>query len=105
MAIKVVTTFVDKATVRIIAYFYDDASALTNVTSAKIDLYNPSGTQILTLATMTNSAIGTYYYFYNQGAIAAMAAGVWRGTCWAYDGTGAGEIRSPGSFSFTVEES
>ena len=108
MAIKVVIQFLDKATVRIIAYFYNDAGNLTNPTGtipAKIDLFDPAGTQKLTLATMTNSATGTYYYLYNKGDPAtAMDAGQWRGTCWAYDGTGADEVRSPGTFSFTVEE-
>jgi hypothetical protein len=104
MAIKVVTKFLDQATVRILGYIYDDDGALVDPTSVKIDLYDPDGTQQLELSAMTQSDTGIYYYLYNKGSGSdPMGAGQWRGTVWAYDGSGDGETRSHGSFSFTVE--
>lgn len=107
MSIKVVTKFLDQDTVRIIGYYYNDAGALVNPTGtipAKIDLFDPNGVQKLTLATMTNSDTGIYYYLYHKGTgLDPLTHKGWRGTVWAYDGTDDDEVRSSGSFSFTVE--
>jgi hypothetical protein len=102
--IKVVTKFVDKATVKIFGYIYNEDGDLADPTSVKVDLYDPDGTQKLDLASTTKSSTGIYYYLYNKGSdFTAMDAGRWRGTVWAYDGSGTGEVHSPGNFSFTVE--
>lgn len=63
MAIRVQTDFIRKATVRIIAYVYDDDGDLADATSVSVSIMNPAGTLAKTAQTMSNTATGTYEYY------------------------------------------
>ncbi len=103
MAITVQTEFLPSATVRVIAYIYNDAGNLVDPTAVTIDIYNPTGTQQVDGSAMTKSAIGVYYYYYHQGAGEdAMDSGRWRGDVLVADGTGASTIYSTKPFAFKV---
>ncbi len=66
MAIRVVSEFIRKATVRILVYVYDDDGDLADATSVNISIIDPDGTVVVDGATtdMTWTATGTYEYFY-----------------------------------------
>ena len=64
MAIKVMTEYVRKATVRILAYVYDDDEALVAATSVAISIVDPDGTVVVDEAAMTATATGVYEYYY-----------------------------------------
>lgn len=65
MAIKVMTEFIRKATIRVICYIYDDDEALVNATSVDISIIDPDGTAVVDEAAMSNAAgTGIYEYYY-----------------------------------------
>jgi len=98
MAIKVVTEFLKNATIRIIAYIYDDDGDLVAPTSVVIDLWDADGTQLQTATAMdVTGATGVYeHYEYTDDD---SPAGHWRGVVWAIDGI----KKSEGSFGFKVK--
>lgn len=64
MAIKVVTEFVRKATVRVIAYVYDDDEDLVAATAVYISIVDPDGTIVVDKTEMTPTSTGVYEYYY-----------------------------------------
>ena len=103
MSIKVITDFLDSATVRIITYIKDDDGVLADPTSVTIDIYDPDGTLEVDAAAMSKSATGIYEYYYHKDDTAdPMEAGRWRGIVKAIDGAGASAIISPADFGFRV---
>ena len=64
MAIKVMTEFVRRATIRVICYVYDDDEALVAATSVAISIVDPDGTVVVDEAAMTATATGVYEYYY-----------------------------------------
>ena len=98
MSLKVVTEFLQLATVRVRAYIYDDDDALVNpTTSITIDIWDSAGTKQVNGVAMTPVSTGIYEYYYQTTA--ASAEGNWRGIVWATDGT----YVSEGSFAFKVK--
>ena len=101
MALKgVVTTktFVDRATVWVLAHVYNADGDLVDPTSIKISIYDPDGTLKVDAASMTQYAAttGIYEYKYHMDATAdAMAKGKWRILGDVIDGTGATAVISP----------
>jgi len=108
MAIEVVSEYLNTATVRIIAYVYNDSDALTDPTGITIEIWNPAGTRQLLddpnyPIAMTQTATGIYEYYYHKGSgVNAMTSGRWRFTVTVVDGAGASAIYSTGSGSFKV---
>ena len=104
MAVTVVTEFNDNATVRVIAYIYDDDDALSDPTGATIDIYDPDNAKQVDGSAMSSSETGVYTNFYHRGAgEAAMDSGRWRGIVLIADGTGADTVYSSKTFSFKVK--
>lgn len=109
MAIKVITTFVDSATVRIVTYVRDVNDALAEPTAVEISIWEPGetdptvdGTDIVVTGRLED---GIYEYYYHKGVASdAMESGEWRGEILIKDGTGVDAIISPARFSFTVRE-
>ncbi len=65
MAIKVITEFIRKGTVRIIAYVYDDDGDLVDATGLDVSIKDPSGTLVIDEVAMTDKiATGAYEYYY-----------------------------------------
>lgn len=110
MAIEVITVFPDKATVRVIAFVYDETGALTDPTgSIKCTIYDPDGTkqadaQAMTKITDVDSpAKDAYEYYYHKGTgLDPMDKGEWRGEIEVIDGAGDDAITSMGKFTFSV---
>lgn len=110
--INVITEFVNKTTVRIIAYIYNDAGALTDPISAKVTIYDPDGEKQLLdppdnydIAMTKNTdedspAYGAYEYYYETDA--DTDKGWWRGEVEVIDGTPT-EYTSMGNFSFRIK--
>lgn len=104
MEVEVITIFLSRASVRVLAFVKGDDGALVNCTEAKITIKDPDGDTEVDDQAMTNIATGKYEYVYHKGvAAAAMAAGQWtyEGDIW--DGTGASAINTPFNGEFTVE--
>ena len=96
--VVVQTSFVDRATVWILALIYDEDGTLVDPTSVKISIYDPDGTLIVDAASMTQYAAttGIYEYKYHMDASAdAMTKGKWRILGDVIDGTGATAVISP----------
>ena len=85
MAIKVMTEFVRKATIRIIVYVYDDDEALVDATSVSISIVDPKGTVKVDAAAMTKTSTGTYEYFYTTTTL--FVEGDWQIECAILDGS------------------
>jgi hypothetical protein len=103
MAIKVITDFIDIATVRIRGYIKDDDGALVDPTSVVIDIYDPDSTLKIDGSAMTKESTGVYEYYYHKDTSAdPMDSGNWRGVIKAIDGSGADAIISPATFGFRV---
>ena len=108
MGIKVVTNFIDRATVRIVVYVHNDEDALVEPTAVKVYIWAPSGedpivngTDIVATGRVED---GVYEYCYHMDTSAdAMAEGEWKGQISVIDGVGADGVISPTIFSFTVE--
>jgi len=104
MAIEVITKFVNKTTVRVIAHIKNDAGALTNISSPgsiKVTITDKEGTPVATAEDMelkTDPGI----YEYPQQTTADYVKGEYRGEVWVVEGEGAGETTSSGFFSFTL---
>ncbi|MBA7478992.1 hypothetical protein ES707_14423 [subsurface metagenome] len=107
MPIKVITEFIDIATVRVVVYVKNDAGALVEPTAVKVSIWDPDGgdpvvdgTDIVSTGKVED---GIYEYYYHKDESAdAMKAGQWRGKVAVIDGSGTGAIITPGSFSFKV---
>ena len=103
MGNKVVIEFLSSATVRVIAYVYDNNDALVDPTGVTIDIYDPEGTKQVDDVAMSSVSTGIYDYYYHKGVgEAAMSTGRWRGTVKPVDGSGVDATYSPQSFSFKV---
>ena len=115
MTIEVITSFIARATVRIIAYIYDDTGALVDPVdpgSVQVTIYNPDGTQQLLdtpsfEADMTamddpdnGDFVGIYEYYYRTDA--DTAKGWWRGEVIVIDGTDPNDRTSIEAFGFEV---
>ena len=104
MAIDIVTTFLDTATVVVWAYVYDSDDALTDPTGITLDIYDPDGTKQVDGSAMTKSATGIYYYYYHIGSGEdPMAEGRWRGIVTVVDGSGVLAKYTPQAFAFKVQ--
>ena len=78
MAIEVITDFIAGATVRVIAYIYDDDGDLVNVgTSIHATIIDSSASTQASASTMSEAATGVYEYYHNTGTDGAL--GRWRG--------------------------
>jgi len=105
--IKVITEFVDKATVMVMVYVYDRADVLTEPTSVLVSIWDPDGgdpvvdeSEIVVSGKVED---GIYEYYYHKDAsAAAMKSGQWRGEVLVLDGVLTDAIISPGNFSFKV---
>lgn len=108
--VEVVTHFIDKATVWILAFVRNAAGALVNPTAIKITIIDPDDTvQVPSEGngdddmTQYESETGIYEYYYHKGiASDPMASGQWRGRVDVIDDTLLDAIISSQSFSFTV---
>jgi len=86
MAIEVKTEFIAGATVRVIAYVYDDDDALVNVgTSIHATIIDSSASTQASASTMSEAATGVYEYYHNTTTDSAR--GYWRGQVDAVSGT------------------
>jgi len=86
MAIEVITEFVAGATIRVIAYIYDDDDDLVNVgTSINTTIIDAAGTTGATASTMSQAATGVYEYYHTTST--ASEKGYWRGQIDVVDGT------------------
>ena len=102
MAIEVIVEFIASATVRVVAYVYDDDDVLTDpATSITISIYDPDGTAQVDGAAMTKTATGVYEYYYQTTS--STDKGWWHGNVTVVDGEGEEAKTSIGSFSFKVK--
>lgn len=102
--ITVVTEFLRKSTVRIIAYIYDDDDNLVDPTEVLLDLWDAEGTPLQEETAMTLVDIGVAgIYEHYEYTDADSPAGNWRGVVWAIDGSGMTAKKSEGSFGFKVK--
>ena len=85
MAIKVMTEFIRKATIRIICYVYDDDEALVDATSVAVSIVDPDGTVKVDEIGMTKTSTGTYEYYYTTTAL--LLEGDWQIECDILDGS------------------
>ena len=102
MTIKVVTEFLQNATIRIIAYITDDDGDLVDPTEVTIDLWDADGTKLQDGTAMSSTgATGIFeHYEYTDDD---SPTGHWRGVVWVIDGTGATAYKSEGSFGFRLK--
>jgi len=78
MAIEVRTDFIAGATIRIIAYIYDDDGDLVNVgTSIDATIIDSSASTQATASTMSEAATGVYEYYHTTSTTSAK--GRWQG--------------------------
>ncbi len=96
MALNVVTEFLQKTTVRVRAWIYDEDDALVDPTAVTIDIWNPSGTKLVDGVAMTKASTGIYDYYYDTTINSP--TGNWRGIVWTTDTPAVSE----GSFGFKV---
>lgn len=100
--IEVITEFIAKATVRVIAYVYDDDGNLVDpTTSIKVSIWDPDDVNQVDGAAMTKSATGVYEYYYKTTS--STTKGWWRGEVEVIDGTGEGAKTSMGAFPFRIK--
>jgi len=100
----VITKFINKTTVLIRAYVYDEDGELVDpTTSIKVTINDPAGATKVTAQAMTKngSNTGVYDYFYDTDADSA--EGDWPGEVWVVDGSVPTERVSVGTFSFEVK--
>ena len=100
MAIQVVTEFIAKTTVRVIAYVYNDAGALVDPeTSIKVTIYDPTGEaeEEDEDMTMQDSTTGVYEYYFTTDA--DTTEGWWTGEVWVVDV----DKTSSGTFGFRIK--
>lgn len=105
MSIKVITEFVNKTTVRVIAYIYDDAGALVDpLNSIKVTITDPDGTPVADgVEIKTTGYVSKGIYEHYQTTTAAYVKGYYKGEIWVIDGEGDGAKTSYGDFSFKVK--
>ena len=85
MAIEVRTEFIRGATVRVIAYVYDDDGDLVNATTANVTIIDSSASTQATASTMSEAATGVYEYYHNTTTDSEK--GYWRGQLDIVSGT------------------
>ena len=108
MAVRTISEFVDKATVRVIVRVKNDADALVEPDAVKVSIWDPDGgdpvvdgTDIVVTGKVEN---GIYEYYYHMDESAdAMKSGQWRGQVLVVDGAGVDAVITPSSFSFRVK--
>lgn len=107
MGIEVISEFIAKATVRTIAYIYNDAGVLVDPLSGgsiKISIWDPDGGDPVVdgiAMTKQDSVTGVYEYYYKTTA--SSKKGWWRGEVDVIDGTGEDAKTSIGNFSFRIK--
>ena len=107
MPIKVVTEFIDIATVRVVVYVKNDAGVLVEPTAVKVSIWDPDGGdpvvngEDIVVSGKVEDGIYAYYYHKDE-ASDAMDAGQWRGRVAVIDGLLTDAVISPGTFSFKV---
>lgn len=101
MSVEVITEFLQKGTIRVIAYVRDDDGDLVNPTSCLIELWDAEGTKLQDSTAMSPTVTGTYEHY--EYTFCASPVGHWRGVVWAVDGTGATAKYSEASFGFRVK--
>ena len=99
--IEVVSEFVDVATVRSLAYVYNEGGTLVNATKALIKIVAPSSTVVPGTVEMSNESTGLYQHLLQLGGTAE--AGEYLGEVDIIDGSGSTAVHSPGNFSFNVK--
>lgn len=99
--IEVVSTFINKATVRTIAYVKDDDGNLVDPTGVYLTVIDPTGATVLSGALMATASTGTYEYYLNTGGTAE--TGWFSGKVDAVDGAGASAKHSIAGVSFNVK--
>ncbi len=98
MGMEVTIEFLQKTTVRVQLTVRDDDDTLVDpTTSTTIDIWDKDGLLVADEQAMTPITTGIFEYYYNLAADAP--TGLWRGICWALDGT----KKSEASFSFEVK--
>jgi len=106
MSITVITEFIKKASVRIVAYVYDEDGALVNPTHAstpiRITIYDPDGTVTATEDSAMDSTGATGIYDYYFATDADTASGWYRGVIEVMDGTDP-VYTTMGNFSFRIK--
>lgn len=108
MGIKVVTEFIDIATVRVVVYVKNDAEELVEPTAVKVSIWDPDGGDPVVdgvdIVSTGKVKDGVYEYYYHKDESAdAMKAGQWRGRVAVIDSVGVDAVISPGTFSFRVK--
>lgn len=107
MGIKVVTEFINIATVRVVVYVYNDAGALVEPTAVKVSIWDPDGGDPVVdgvdIVASGKVEDGIYEYYYHKDESSdPMKAGQWRGEVKVIDGLLTDAVISPGTFSFKV---
>lgn len=85
MAIRVVTEFTRKGTIRIIYYHYDDDGGLADASSVAISLVSPTGALALNAVAMPWKTTGTYEKYYTTAEY--YSVGNWQIEVDALDGS------------------
>jgi len=101
MPIEVITEFIAKTTVRVLAYVYDDAGNLVDPTSIKVTITDPDGTKKVDGVAMTKGDTGIYSYYYKTTT--STTKDWWTGEVEVIDGTGEAAKTSLGTFSFRIK--
>ena len=101
MAIEVISEFTATATVRTIAYIYDDDGNLVEPSSVSISIWDPDGgdpvVDSVNIVVTGRVEDGIYEHYYNTDADSEK--GYWRGQIAVVDGT----YTSIGNFGFRVK--
>jgi len=107
MSIKIIAEFISPATVRTIAYIYDDDDALVNPTHATtpitVTITDPAGDDVADAEAMTqyDSTTGTYEHFLYTTS--SYVKGWYEGRVTTMDGAGATIKRSIADYGFTLK--
>jgi len=104
--ITVLTEFIKKATVRVVAYVYNEAGNLVDpthlTTPIRVTIYDPDGTVTATEDAAMDSTGETGIYDYYFATDADTASGWYRGVIEVMDGTDP-VYTTMGTFSFRIK--
>jgi len=104
MAINVVISFTDRATVVVTTYVYNEKDILVDPSEVRLTLIDPNGEKQVDAQPMDRDDTGIYVYYYHKGETTEpMLKGQWLGKVDVIDGSGAYAIITPADFSFMVK--